>query len=184
MDEGRGSLIDVLALSADLRRQIAMLVPTPVEDLNTPHTPLNQPTSQQRTGRKGPRLLYLVTIQVGGGLRLAGKVHQVRDAALHAEGHLVLGDARQCLRITPAFMGLGIEAIESVEHHTPVLPADSRRVVDVQHGVTDGPQGHARVAGRQISTAPHASEERLGIGLGRPVGCQHHEGGQFVVLAA
>ena len=81
-------------------------------------------------------------------------------------------------------MGLGVELIEGIEHHTPVLAAHSRRVVDVQHGVADRPQRHAGVAGREVSTAPHAGEKGLGIRLGGPIWGQHDKRGQLVVLTA
>ena len=46
-DEGPGGLVNVAALVADVPRQVVVLVPTTVEQLDTLHTTFRHPPSQQ-----------------------------------------------------------------------------------------------------------------------------------------
>ena len=70
-----------------------MLVPAAMEDLHEAHAALGQPAGQQAAGREGAGLVHVRAVHVEDRFRLLRDVDQVRHAGLHAEGHLVLGDA-------------------------------------------------------------------------------------------
>ena len=58
----------------------------------------------------------LHAVQVEHVLRLVGDVHQLRHARLHAEGQLVLGDARGDLRVLLDGVAHAVELVDRVDH--------------------------------------------------------------------
>ena len=74
------------------------MIPTAMVQVNEARAPLSQPPGEQTIG--GERSVHpLDTVGIEHVLRLAGKVHQLRHAGLHAKRQLVLGDARVDLRV-------------------------------------------------------------------------------------
>ena len=95
---GRG-LIGVAALPFQCARQVAVLVPAHVEELNEPHAAFGQPAGQQAVGGIGAGLLHLGAVHVEHVLRLVLDVGQLGHGGLHAKRHLVLRDARGDFRV-------------------------------------------------------------------------------------
>ena len=92
------ALVDLAGRHRDVLLDVAVVVPVAVIELDEAHAALGQPPGQQAVGGEGA-VAALGAVQVEDLLRLVGEVHQVRHAGLHAEGHLVLRDARGDLRI-------------------------------------------------------------------------------------
>ena len=99
-DQRGGGLIGVAALAGDLRGQVRVLVPAAVEELDEAHAALGQPARQQAVGGEGAR-----AVATSGPYRSKtdsgslGEVGQLGHRGLHPVGHLVLGDARDDLRV-------------------------------------------------------------------------------------
>ena len=93
-DEAVAGVIHVAALDRQVGHEVAVLVPAAMEDLREAHPAFREPAGQQaaRGERAGPA--DLGAVQLAHALRLLVDVEQFRHARLHAEGHLVLLDAR------------------------------------------------------------------------------------------
>ena len=82
-----------------------MHVPAPVEELYEAYPFFHQLAGQQdvvgKTALTGPG-----TVQIPDVLRFVGDIHNARGGDLHAEGHFVLGDARQGLRVLELAVGV------------------------------------------------------------------------------
>src|SRR5437868_2596886 len=77
-DQRGGWLIDVLALSADLPRQIAVLVPAAMQELHEAHPALDHAPGQQAVAREtAVPALVVDAIHLERLLRLAGQVSQL-----------------------------------------------------------------------------------------------------------
>ena len=89
-DEGRRGLIRVKALIAERPREVAVLVPSAMEDLHDADAPFHQTASKQ--GAVGERAggRHARSVEVEDMLRLGVDLHQLRHAGLHPESHLVL----------------------------------------------------------------------------------------------
>ncbi len=75
-----------------------MLVPGLVKQLDEAHAALDQPARQQAVvGER--RLARLGAVHVQNVFRLAGEIHQLGGAGLHAESHLERVDPRGDFRI-------------------------------------------------------------------------------------
>ena len=93
LDQGGGRLIHIKALVLDFLGQVAVLVPAAVENLHDAHPALNQSPGQDCRVGKAAGLLDIWAIHLQGCLAFFAEVGQFRDAGLHAEGHLILGNA-------------------------------------------------------------------------------------------
>ena len=96
-----------LALAVDLLGQIAVLVPAAMQNLHDAHAALDQPAGQQAAVRRRCRARctsgpYMSSVACD----LLGEVGEFRHAGLHAEGHLVLRDARLRFGIAEALRSL------------------------------------------------------------------------------
>src|SRR5207248_1373849 len=83
-NEGSAGLIGFLRLVADAGRQIAVVIPALVVQLNETNALFGQPASKKTIGSKGPRFAAIGTIQLERALRLFGKIRDFRHAGLHA----------------------------------------------------------------------------------------------------
>src|SRR5207247_7522129 len=77
LDERRGGLIRVTALSRDLLGKVGVLVPTPMEELNEPHSPLRQTARQETVRGVGAALPGLSAVQLKHMFRLIRQVRQL-----------------------------------------------------------------------------------------------------------
>ena len=92
-----------------------MLVPAAVEDLHDAHAALDQPAGQQRAGRERAGLLHLRAVHAPSVS--AGSFDRSVSSGtlgLHAERHLVLGDARLRFRVAVLVEASSGSAVPSV----------------------------------------------------------------------
>ena len=144
----------------------------------------DEATRQDGAGGKAARFEHFGAIQVERGLAFKFQIDQLRHARLHAEGHLILRDARLDLRIAEFLKAVRIHLRQRVQHRTTVRGRDAIRVLHVEHGIAHRTQRHAAEFARQKAAAPHAGEKRLRHRLRTPRRRQHHKGRQVIALAA
>ena len=82
-DQRGGRLIGVATLTADRLRQVEMLIPAAMEELNEPHAPLGQSPSQQAVGGECAGLASVRAVQVEDVFRFARHVGQFGDPYVH-----------------------------------------------------------------------------------------------------
>ena len=107
-EQCRHALIDTLGLARQVRLQAAVLIPAHIIQLDEAHPLLSQAPRQQAVVSEA-RTTGLAAIQLVRGRRFATDIHHLWHAGLHAERQLVVGDARQNLRITDMFVLLPVQ---------------------------------------------------------------------------
>src|SRR5205085_2193749 len=115
--------ICVTAGLLDSSRQVSMVIPCVVIELNKTYTPLDQASRQQAVVCEG-RLPWLCTIQLKSlrGFRL--EVHQLWHTCLHAKGQFKRANPRCNLRIAH---GLQFELIEFTN---PIKDSTANSLID------------------------------------------------------
>ena len=111
-----------------------MLVPAGVHQLHEPDAPLEQPAGDQAVVRERALSQGVGAVALERGLRFAREIDQVGHARLHAEGHLVLGDARVDLGIAVVGEVGRVHRRHVVEQGPPRLAAHARRIGEIRHG--------------------------------------------------
>ena len=87
-------------------------------------------------------------------LRLVGKIRQLRHAGLHAEGHLVLADARGDFGVIDDIVLQPIELLHRIDD-VALLPAvDALRVGEIQDRVAGAAEVDALEPARQKARVP------------------------------
>ena len=117
-------------------------------------------------------------------LRLFREVEQVGHARLHAEGHLVLGDAGLDLRVAQDAVTLIIERRDLVELFAADFARDALGVLQVEDAFALIAELNPLELGGEEACAPKAVVQRL---VGRTAAAKrghHHVSGQVGVLAA
>src|SRR5688572_1684739 len=104
-DERGARLIDILALERQMLRELSVLIPAAMIELDETNAAFNQPPREQTIRGKRPRFtrIFAVKLERAGGF--ARNIHQLRDARLHPVSHLVLGNPRLDLGIADALKG-------------------------------------------------------------------------------
>ena len=115
-------LVSVHALVAEFFGEVAMGIPTAVEDLNHADTALDEASGKEGGLGEGAGLFNIGAIAFFGGFGLFAEVGQFRHATLHAVGHLVLGNAGLDVRVAKLFETALVELAEGVEHGAAVGP--------------------------------------------------------------
>src|SRR5580704_14437146 len=130
-----------------------MRIPSPMVELNESHTPLGQSPRHHTIVRK-TGLARLRSVFREDARGLLADVHGVRSIHLHAERHLILGDARDGLRISERGISLLIDLIHRVQHSAAQGTAYSRRIVQIQHRFSVGAALDALVNTRKEAGTP------------------------------
>ena len=174
----RRAAVGLAAVVADVARHVRVPVPALVVDGHEAHAPFHEPPGHE-TGPGEARLAGIAAIQRQRLGRLVGEVHQLRRRGLQPVRHLVGGDARGDLRIA-----VGRQAVPVESRHHPER-------IGRQPAVGPGRTLHVEDRGSRVAeprAGMHAGQEAA-----RPIGraaadarsrAHHHEGGQFVALAA
>jgi hypothetical protein len=81
-------------------------------------------------------------------LRFLGEIEQVGHAGLHAEGHLVLGDAGLDLRVAEDAVALVVECGELIELFAAHFARDTLGVLQVEYALALIAELHALKFGR------------------------------------
>src|SRR5262245_51373358 len=98
-----------------------------MKELHEANTPLDEPSCEQAVVRKRC-LTRLGPIELERFRRLSLQIHQLRDAGLHAEGHLVLGYAGGDLGIVDIGKLLTVERLNRVEQAAAVGAGNTGRI--------------------------------------------------------
>ena len=100
LNQRGGGLVGFFAALRQICRQLAVMVPVAMEELDEAHAALRQPPRQQAIRREGARASCILSVKVERCVaRLFGKIGQLRHRRLHAKRHLILRDARRDFRI-------------------------------------------------------------------------------------
>ena len=141
---------------------MAVLVPAAVHELDEADAALGHATGQQAVSSEAAIVPVIVdTVHVKDVFRLLGEVGQLRHRSLHAEGHLILGDARVDLRIGEGLCRQFVQLFHTVEHAPATPRVDAGRIREVEHRVAAGMEADTLVLRRYEAAAPQAREERL-----------------------
>ena len=175
LDERRAGLVGVEALLGELAGgKIIMLIPAGVHELREAHAALGEAAGDEAVIRESAGLEDVGAIHLEHRLGLVLEVEQVGHRGLHAEGHLVLRDARVDRRVA-GFAEVGaVERLHVVEHRATRLAADAGGIIDVRDRVADAAEAHALMLAGQEAVGPVVFEEQLAAGLGG-VGGRHHD---------
>ena len=161
--------------------QIAVMIPSAMVQLNEARASLGQaPGEQTISGERSVHPLDAVCIE--HVLRLAGKIHQLRYARLHAKRQLVLGDARVDLRVGDPLVAQAIEFAERLDEAALLFAVHSGRGPDIVHRVALGEKLNTLVTARQKTGTPLSRRDRLRVAAA--LASQHDEPRQVLVHRA
>ena len=97
--ERSGGLIDGLALHREIARQVVVLIPAAMVELDESHAALDQSPRQQAVATRSCRACATPGRTSRTRSRALREIDQLRHRGLHAVRHFVLRDARLDLRI-------------------------------------------------------------------------------------
>ena len=132
-----------------------MEVPAPVEQVDKPHSLLKETAGQQAiVGEAGVARYRPVVFQ--HWLGLAGNIHHLRHAGLHAEGQFILGDAGGGFRMPHLRRLRFIQIPQRIQRLAAQVAVHPGRVAHIQHGIALGPALHPLEDRRDEPGAPAA----------------------------
>ena len=161
-----------------------MVIPAHVEQLHETHVALGEAAREETIRRVGAGRFHLGSVEVENALRFAGNVRELGHAGLHAEGHLVLRDARLDVRVAERGVPAAVERGEFVERFAARGAVHAGGIREIQNGIARVAELHALMLRRQKAAAPQAVVERLIVAAARAEGREHHVGGQVLIFAA
>ena len=176
-------LVGVSALGDNRFRQILVMIPAAVEELNEPDTAFGKPSGQQTIGGERAPRACVRAVQIKYVFRLIGHVSQVRQRHLHAISQFVLRDPSNDFGITYFRYFQLIEPGQVVEHPAADVRAQPIRVRQKKHRVGNGSKLRPLVLRRKEAAAPKPVVQRLSA---ESAALRHHghKGGQILVLTA
>jgi hypothetical protein len=177
-------LIDVFALAGHAAADVGVMVPVVVVDLDEAHAALDESAGHEHAVGKAAGLLGFLAVEFVDVLGLLGDVGQLRHAGLHAEGHLVLLNARVRFGIADFLVVDLVEGVEAFDGALAHAVGHAGRVVDEENGVAFAAEAHAGVLAGQIAAGPEARGDGLLLLAIRRRGDEHDEGGQVLVHRA
>ena len=89
-DQRRRGLVGFAALAANTGRQVAVVVPALVKELDETDIPFRKTPRQQAVRGVGPGLPRVWSVELEHFVRFVGQVRHLRNRGLHAIGHLML----------------------------------------------------------------------------------------------
>ena len=161
------------ALAADRFRQLRVLVPSSMEQLDESHAAFGESPCKQAIRCIGAWLARVLTIKLERAGRLIRHVGQLGNRRLHPERHLVLRDSRRDLRIARLRELRLIQFIQVVQESPAHLRIDAGRIREVQHGIRSRPELHPLIPRRQKTAAPQSVRE--GLISKRSAARRHHD---------
>ena len=99
LDQGGRCLIDFFAAFRKILRQVAVVVPIAMEQLDEADAALRQTPGEQTIRRECSRRLRVFTVELEGVFGFLRQIGELRHRALHLVRHLVLDDAGGNLRV-------------------------------------------------------------------------------------
>ena len=107
LDECRTWAIAETTTRLHVRDQVTVVIPTPVIEVNESDTSLNHTASHQAVGCEGT-IRTLSAVKVQDVLWFVGEIEKLRDAGLHSEGELVLGNSSFNFWVTHLLVSKGV----------------------------------------------------------------------------
>ena len=159
-----------------------MLIPPSVKKLLKRNTTFGHPTSQNTIVGKGAWLSRIRAIHIQNSLRFIGKVRQFRHRTLHAESHLILGNAGLNFRITHIGKCGLIDFPHGIQKGSTILAVHSTWVIEIEHRFSRTPELDPLMAGRQETAAPQARIQSLA--LTASLGNHHDIRGKILIGAS
>ena len=156
-----------------------MLVPSPMENLDKAHITLRHAAGHETVVTKGPRLRRVRPVHVEDMLRLAADIGQLRHARLHAESHLILGNARLRFRIADLGVDALIHVAQFVEHAAAQGRIDAFRIREIEDRIALGSKRDPGVFRRKKTAPPKPLVECLTTRLA----VEHDKVGKIFVQA-
>ena len=145
LNQGPGRPVDVAGLRRQHGRQDAVDVPAPVVDLDESDPAFDQASRHQCRVLELAGLPRFLAPAFPRALGLARQIGHLGDRGLHAEGHLVLLDPGQGLRIADLRMAQLVQLAHPVEHASADGGRHALRVLEVEHGFVAGLEADAGV---------------------------------------
>ena len=145
LDESMAGLVHIAALQGEVAGQVSVLIPAAVENLGEADPPFRETAREDAVVGERSRLAGVGTVHLEDAFRLVLQIHQVRHAGLHAERHLILGNAGLDLRIADLFVQLPVHFAQAIEHDSPQRRVDPCGIGQIEHRIPLGPQGHSLV---------------------------------------
>ena len=161
-------------------RGAAVVVPVGVVELHKPRAAFDEPPGQQAVASVGRFSWLLDPVEAEGLGGFAGDVGELRGAGLHAEGHLVAGDAGGDLGVTGVGQPLLIELPHRIDHAALACLLDALGCGEIEDRVASVAKGNALIRTRQAAAAP---EQRAAAWPPRAA-LQYHKAWQVGRLAA
>ena len=184
VEQGGDRLVDLIALVDEALPKVglrigAVGVPAPVEELDEAHAALGEAAGEQAVVGEG--------FLTGGGAvflvhrcRLLFQIEGIRRVDLHAEGHFILRDAGDGLRVADLGGDALVEVVQRVERPAAQRLRDAVGIREIKHRLALRAALHALIDAGQVAGAP---DRFAGIGV-LAAGGQHDEAGQVRILRA
>ena len=163
LDEGGGGLIDFAGAAAHVIAHGAVMVPVAMIELDEADAALGQAAGHQAVGAERAVGAGDAVVREGA-LRFVGEVAQGRHRGLHAEGHLVLGDARGDFGIIDDAVLQAIELLHRIDDVALPLGVDALRAGEVEDRIAGAAQVDALIARRQKARCAIAAGRSAAIG--------------------
>ena len=182
LDERGLRLVGVFALHADFGRQVSMLIPTAMIELHEADAALGEAAGHEAVVGVGAGNLHIRAIHVEGLGGFLREVGELWHSGLHAVGHLVLGNARQHLRVKAAARLHVVEVGQLIEHASTVRAVDAVRVREKENRFGSSAEVDALMFTGQKAGTPQAGGDKLRVALA--LADHDNKGGQVFIHAS
>ena len=169
-DEAVDGVVDVAALVGKIIREVGVLVPAAVEDLDGADAAFAHAAGEEAGVGKGPGLEGFGSVKVEDVLGFVLEIGQFGHAVLHAPGHFVLQAAGRDFVIAHPFVVELVELGHAIDHRSAQAFGNAGGVGEVKDGVAGTADGDALVIGGENAGAPEAGVDglaRFATGPGR-----------------
>ena len=160
--ESGGGAVDGFGTFFHAGFEIGVMVPGAVVELDHADAALGEAAGEEAVGSEGAVAGFFDAVEVECGLGFVFEVGEFRDAALHFEGHLVLGDAGGDFGVVLLFGEEAVEALDFFDDLALGALADALGIADVVDGVAFGLELDALEAAGEDAAAPLAGGDGLG----------------------
>ena len=147
-DEGVAGLVDVLALAWHASGDVGVVVPVIVVNLDEAYAALNEATGHEHAVRKATAFAGFFAVELKDMLGLLAEVSQFRYARLHAEGHLILLDARMRFGVADGFVVEAVQLVDAVNGLLTKVVRHAGRIIDEEDRITLAAEGDPGVFAR------------------------------------
>jgi hypothetical protein len=160
-DEAVDWLVDIAALEGHAASEVAVMVPVVVVDLNEADTAFREAAGHEDRARKGAGLLGFLAVELPCEFAFLREIGEVRDTALHPEGHFVLADAGVGFRVADGAVVDFVEGLEAIQLAAAEFARHAFRIVDEENGIAAGTEGDSGMFARKVASGPETRRDRL-----------------------